>query len=125
VAAIPTLSTLPPTGVQPTKGVRQHRAGHSPSKFDEVLSKQTLERPAQTSNPSNGLVQNVLTRVDQGRDRLDQIIEEARQGKKSYSPRELMAIQAEVYCISEELSLVNKVVEEGMSGVKRLWNLQV
>ena len=56
--------------------------------------------------------------------RLDQIIASARDGKR-FTPRELLSVQLEVFRITEELSLVNKVVEQGMAGIKRLWNLQV
>jgi hypothetical protein len=86
-----------------------------------VLSQQTIGKPPQ---PQVSLAQGAVTRIEEGRRRLDEIIAQARSGK-TFKPQELLALQAEVYRISEELSLVNKVVEEGVAGVKRLWNMQV
>lgn len=90
-------------------------------RFHEVLSRQTIRRPPQ---PQASLAHAAVSRIDEGRRRLDEIIAQARSGK-TFKPHELLALQAEVYRISEELSLVNKVVEEGAAGVKRLWNMQV
>jgi hypothetical protein len=86
-----------------------------------VLSRQTIGKPPQ---PRPTLAEGAISRIEEGRRRLDEIIAQARSGK-TFKPRELLALQAEVYRISEELSLVNKVVEEGVAGVKRLWNMQV
>jgi len=92
--------------------------------FSEVLTRTGIGGPATASNPTAGLPNAMLSRIDAGQKRLDEIIRQARSGK-TFRPRELLAMQAEVYRISEELSLVNKVVQEGVSGIKRLWNLQV
>jgi hypothetical protein len=86
-----------------------------------VLSRQTIGKPPQ---PQASLAQGAISRIEEGRRRLDEIIAQARSGK-TFKPHELLALQAEMYRISEELSLVNKVVEEGVAGVKRLWNMQV
>jgi len=86
-----------------------------------VLSSQTIGKPPQ---PQASLAQGAVARIDESRRRLDEIITQARSGK-TFKPHELLALQAEVYRISEELSLVNKVVEEGVAGVKRLWNMQI
>ena len=66
----------------------------------------------------------VADRLEAGRHRLDEIIAGARAGK-TYRPSELLAMQAEVYRIGEEIALTHKLVQEGMSSVRRLWNLQV
>lgn len=93
-------------------------------KFSEVLARTEIGGPAKASSPTAGLPNAMLSRIDAGQKRLDEIIRQARSGR-TFRPRELLAMQAEVYRISEELSLVNKVVQEGVSGIKRLWNLQV
>jgi hypothetical protein len=92
-------------------------------RFSEVLSRTTVENPRPAPEQAK-LAGQVLSRVEAGQKRLDEIIAQARSGK-TFRPRELLAMQAEVYRISEELSLVNKVVEEGVAGIKRLWNMQV
>jgi hypothetical protein len=118
VAAIAPTTAPAAAGVRPASGAR---AGSRGQKFHEVLSRQTIGQPPQ---PQDGLAQGAIARVEEGRRRLDEIIAQARAGK-TFKPRELLALQAEMYRISEELSLVNKVVEEGVAGVKRLWNMQV
>lgn len=105
-------------GVRPASPAQAKPRGQ---RFHEVLSQQTIGKPPQ---PQASLAQGAIARVEEGRRRLDEIISQAQSGK-SFKPHELLAMQAEVYRISEELSLVNKVVEEGVAGVKRLWNMQV
>ncbi len=118
MAAITPMTAPAAAGVRPASGARAQPGG---KKFHEVLSQQTIGKPAQ---PQPGLARGAIARVEQGRRRLDEIIAQARAGK-TFKPRELLALQAEMYRISEELALVNKVVEEGVAGVKRLWNMQV
>jgi hypothetical protein len=118
VAAIAPMTPPAAAGVRPASGGRAQPGG---KKFHEVLSEQTIGEPAR---PRAGLAQSAIARVEQGRRRLDEIIAQARAGK-TFKPRELLVLQAEMYRISEELTLVNKVVEEGVAGVKRLWNMQV
>lgn len=105
-------------GVRPASPARAQPQGQ---RFHEVLSRQTIETPAQ---PQANLARGAIARIEEGRRRLDEIITQARSGK-TFKPHELLALQAEMYRISEELSLVNKVVEEGVAGVKRLWNMQI
>ena len=105
-------------GVRPASPAQPKPKGQ---RFHEVLSRQTIGEPAQ---PQSSLAQGAITRIEEGRRRLDEIIAQAHSGK-TFKPHELLALQAEVYRISEELALVNKVVEEGVAGVKRLWNIQV
>jgi hypothetical protein len=118
VASIAPATTPAVAGVRPASPAQPKPKGQ---RFHEVLSRQAIGKPPQ---PQASLAGGAIARIDEGRRRLDEIIAQARSGK-TYKPHELLALQAEVYRISEELSLVNKVVEEGVAGVKRLWNLQV
>ena len=117
MAAVTPASTPAVAGIRPPASVRPNPQG----RFSEVLSRQTIGNPPQ---PQANLAKSAIARVEEGRRRLDEIITQARAGK-TFKPHELLALQAEVYRISEELSLVNKVVEEGVAGVKRLWNMQI
>ena len=92
-------------------------------RFSEVLSKKTIE-PRGAKSASSGPAGDLLVRLQQGGRRLDHIIAEARRGA-TYRPRQLLAMQAEVFRLSEEISLINKVVEEGVSGVRRVWSMQI
>ena len=118
------MASIAPTTAPAVAGVRPASAARAKPKgqrFHEVLSHQNIGKPAQ---PEASLAGGAIARVEQGRKRLDEIIAQARAGK-TFKPHELLALQAEVYRISEELSLVNKVVEEGVAGIKRLWNMQI
>jgi hypothetical protein len=119
MAAVTPISTQAPGQVARTREVSKPA-----QRFSEVLSRTQVGKPGPAAVQGGGLAGQVLTRVEAGQRRLDEIIAQARSGK-TFRPRELLAMQAEVYRISEELALVNKVVAEGVSGVKRLWNLQV
>ncbi|HEX8703114.1 MAG TPA: ATP-dependent helicase HrpB [Myxococcaceae bacterium] len=66
----------------------------------------------------------MLDRVDQAQKRLDHILKLAESGK-SFSPAELLAIQAHVYRASQELDLAGKVVEKATSGVKQVLQTQI
>jgi len=118
VAGIVPTTSPAVSGVRPASPARAAPKGQ---RFHEVLSQQTIGKP---TRPQTNLAQGAISRLDEGRRRLDEIIAQARSGK-TFKPHELLALQAEVYRISEELSLVNKVVEEGVAGVKRLWNMQI
>jgi len=118
VASIAPTNAPAVAGVRPASPVRAKPKGQ---RFHEVLSQQTIGKPPP---PQPSLAEGAIARVEKGRRRLDEIIAQAKSGK-TFKPHELLALQAEVYRISEELSLVNKVVEEGVAGVKRLWNMQI
>ncbi len=87
--------------------------------FGEVLS---ATAAPQMRTPEAGA--NLLRSIADGQRRLDEIVARARSGQ-TFSPRQLLLLQAEVYRISEEVALVQRVVEEGLSGLKRLWTMQL
>ncbi|MFP2929048.1 ATP-dependent helicase HrpB [Pyxidicoccus sp. 3LG] len=66
----------------------------------------------------------VLDRVGQAQKRLDHILQLAQSGR-SFSPAELLALQAHVYRASQELDLAGKVVEKATGGVKQVLQTQV
>ncbi|WP_426754128.1 ATP-dependent helicase HrpB [Myxococcus sp. Y35] len=66
----------------------------------------------------------VLDRVGQAQKRLDRILELAQSGR-SFTPAELLALQAHVYRASQELDLAGKVVEKATGGVKQVLQTQV
>ncbi|RKH34256.1 ATP-dependent helicase HrpB [Corallococcus praedator] len=66
----------------------------------------------------------VLDRVGQAQQRLDHILKLAESGR-TFSPTELLALQAHVYRASQELDLAGKVVEKATGGVKQVLQTQV
>jgi hypothetical protein len=73
----------------------------------------TASRPAQ-----------VLDRVSAAQQRLERILELAQSGK-SFTPAELIAMQAQVYSASQQLDLAGKVVEKATGGVKQILQTQL
>lgn len=68
-------------------------------------------------------LQSMVNDIRQGQGRLNQIMQEATSGK-TYSPSEMIAMQAEVGKITTQLELATKVVENFVSGVKTTLNIQ-
>lgn len=117
IAAVKTLPIGPASGVSPASASMD--SGRS---FSEVLSGNSI------SGSGDGGLQHaargVLGDLEAGRKRLDEIISQARAGK-TFRPVELLAMQAEVNSIGEQMALSQKLVSEGVSSVKRLWSMQV
>jgi hypothetical protein len=66
----------------------------------------------------------VLDRVGEAQQRLDRLLDLAQSGK-TFTPAELIAVQAHVYRASQELDLAGKVVEKATGGVKQVLQTQV
>lgn len=66
----------------------------------------------------------MLDRVGEAQKRLDNILALAESGR-SFSPNELLALQAHVYRASQELDLAGKVVEKATGGIKQVLQTQV
>lgn len=66
----------------------------------------------------------VADRVLAAQHRLDQVLEQAQSGK-TFTPTELLSLQAHVYSASQELDLAGKVVEKATSGLKTLLQTQL
>lgn len=66
----------------------------------------------------------VLEQVTGAQHRLDQLLAMAESGR-SFSPAELLAVQAQVYQASQELDLAGKVVEKATGGIKQVLQTQV
>ncbi|MDQ3263333.1 MAG: ATP-dependent helicase HrpB [Myxococcota bacterium] len=56
--------------------------------------------------------------------RLDRVLEQAQSGR-TFTPTELLSLQAHVYSASQELDLAGKVVEKATSGLKTLLQTQL
>ena len=67
-----------------------------------------------------GMLENLV----KGQDRMNSIMKMALSGR-SFSPPELIAMQAGVYRFTQELELTSKVVEKATSGIKQTINTQV
>jgi hypothetical protein len=69
-------------------------------------------------------LEQVVNRLKAGQSRLNDLIKSATSGK-TFSPQELLGLQAEVSQISTEIQLCSKVVEQGVSSLKSVFQMQV
>jgi hypothetical protein len=76
------------------------------------------------SSAKESTAAKVLDSVAGAQRRMDQILQLAESGK-SFSPAELLSLQAHVYRASQELDLAGKVVEKATGGVKQILQTQV
>jgi hypothetical protein len=67
---------------------------------------------------------HLLGQVADAQGRLDRVMTLAQSGK-TFTPAELLGLQAQVYSASQELDLAGKVVEKATGGVKQVLQTQV
>ncbi len=84
-------------------------------------AQKTGEIPKGTDMPS---LQQVVDRLKAGQSRLNSLISQSTSGR-SYSPQEMIGLQAEISTITSEISLCSKIVEQGVNGVKQTLQMQV
>ncbi len=90
----------------------------SPQSISEVQGVQIPE--IKNMDELQGMVNHIRT----GQTRLNQIISDATSGR-TYSPQEMIAMQAEVGKITTELDLATKVVQHFVESVKTTLNMQL
>ncbi len=103
-------------------------------KFDEVMVRAAPARPDKSSalpaaraEPSarpKVVGAAMVDRVALAQQRLDQVLKLAQSGK-SFTPSELLGLQATVYRASQELDLAGKVVEKATGGIKQILQTQM
>lgn len=69
-------------------------------------------------------LEKVVNRMQNSQNRLKEILNNAMSGR-SFSPQELLAMQTEVGQLTNEISLCTKMVEQGVSSIKSLMQMQV
>jgi hypothetical protein len=85
---------------------------------------QAITSTVVTQSPSSQLATRMVEQVSQAQSRMDHILKLAESGR-SFSPAELLSLQAHVYRASQELDLAGKVVEKATNGVKQILQTQV
>ncbi|WP_224372504.1 ATP-dependent helicase HrpB [Hyalangium versicolor] len=84
----------------------------------------TVEGVAKTERPVLNMVSHVVSELEQGQLRLDQLIGAGVSGQQ-LSNSELLSLQASMYKYTMELDLTSKVVEKATSGLKDVVKTQV
>jgi hypothetical protein len=69
-------------------------------------------------------LQQVVDRLKGGQNRLQSLIKDCTSGK-TFSPQEMLGLQAEISAITTDIQLCSKVVEQGVAGVKQMLQMQV
>jgi hypothetical protein len=69
-------------------------------------------------------LQQVVDRLKAGQGRLNTLISQSTSGR-TYSPQEMIGLQAEISTITSEIQLCSKIVEQGVNGVKQTLQMQV
>lgn len=80
-------------------------------------------RTEATNSATHGSAK-MIDELSAAQGRMEQILKLAESGK-SFSPAELLSLQAHVYRASQELDLAGKVVEKATGGVKQVLQTQV
>lgn len=78
----------------------------------------------EAARPAEATAARAVDQVTQAQHRLDRVLALAESGK-TFSPAELLGLQAQVYSASQELDLAGKVVEKATSGVKQILQTQI
>ena len=100
------------------KGPTKAQAPAQVGKPTQVAATQAVVKP-----PQAAAVQ-LVDRVANAQQRMDQLVALAQSGK-TFTPAELLSLQANVYAASQELDLTGKVVEKATGGVKQVLQTQV
>jgi hypothetical protein len=74
--------------------------------------------------PTEVTAAKAVDQVARAQHQLDRVLALAQSGK-TFSPAELLGLQAQVYGASQELDLAGKVVEKATSGVKQILQTQI
>jgi len=89
-----------------------------------ATSRSRVEGPRAPESARSVTAAKVLDQVSAAQSRMEQVLKLAESGK-SFSPAELLSLQAHVYRASQELDLAGKVVEKATGGVKQVLQTQV
>jgi alanyl-tRNA synthetase len=87
-------------------------------------SKAVTGASAASSNAKTAKAAQVVDQVTEAQNRLDRILALAQSGK-SFTPAELLALQAQVCSASQQLDLAGKVVEKATGGIKQVLQTQL
>lgn len=81
-------------------------------------------QPVSAAKPPSVMATRAVEQVAQAQKRLNQVLALAESGK-TFTPAELIALQAQVSQASQQIDLAGKVVDKAVSGVKQILQTQV
>lgn len=116
------LESLKQQGQQPEKIIQNSMPETTKSETVQGADKLLQEKIEDARKP--GGVEKLLSEIEHGQGRLNELIQQVRSGK-TFSPQELIGIQAEMHQITVQLETATKVVSQVVQGVKQLLQQQV
>jgi hypothetical protein len=119
---------------QETAGVNKDSQGLQVEKTDQAKEAQQVDQmnPVEHAQKTGEIpkitdmtsLQQVVDRLKAGQGRLNSLIKDSMSGR-TFSPQEMIGLQAEVSTITTEINLCSKIVEQGVSGIKQTMQMQV
>jgi hypothetical protein len=111
--------------------INQSQNTNQVNQTDQVNSELQVQKAGEVPN-TNGVpeiqnmdeLQSMVNNIRHGQHRLSQIISDATSGK-TYSPEQMLAMQAEVSKITTELDTATKIVQHFVESVKTTLNMQL
>jgi hypothetical protein len=97
-----------------------------PGAFSEVLQRQLVAPAPAAGTPTSAAapLAGALSGLERARTALDRALAQARAGR-TFSPQELLALQADAYRFSHAVEVASKVAEAGAQSVKQAVHTQV
>lgn len=120
----PGASTQKPGGPQQTQAQSQVAQASSAAKVANAKKAAAAQRVDGAKKSNLDSAAKVLDQVSAAQERLDKVLALAQSGK-TFTPAELLSLQAQVCNASQELDLAGKVVEKATGGVKQILQTQV
>ena len=89
-----------------------------------TVDKALLERGVNSPDGASTVV-DLISEVNHGHMRMENLIQQLMQGGKRFNNQELLAIQAHVYHIAQVTELVVKTADQGVGSVKAVLNTNI
>jgi len=120
----------PEQGVSQFEQVRLNKVEEIPQQNPQVQEMQKNVKDVDSAqqvqeNKAVANLKNLVKDLEKSNAQLDNLIRSVVQDGKSFSPSELMAMQAEMYKLTKEIEMTGKVVEQANQGIKTILNQQV
>ena len=124
----PVASAPPPAAVSPPNHRGADGAG---ARFREVLNQAGPPAAGPTGSPTHavspqgpGLVETTIRRLAANDRRIDHVLRAATRGK-TFSPNQLLALQAQVFRYSQTVEVISRTTDRLVGAVKQTLNTQV
>lgn len=105
--------------VQQTDQINEMQSTEKVNPLDQAVKTGEIPRITDLTD-----LQGVVDRLKNDQTRLNDLIKDCTSGR-TFSPQEMLGLQAEISSITTEIQLASKIVEQGVSGIKQTMQMQV